>query len=187
MNGSDDSEVVVHSNDVDAPVILLVPHKWHLEEKQESPIQRLPSPIAQSPSDDLCDSLSSILDSNHVVMSDDHDVSIPSFSDNATHLTVIASSPSVLHHLLNQLSSQPTITPIISCSVGSTCRCYSQSLPSTQLITWMSRSLWCPPPLDSYSLISVTSRYISIPTILPLQSDSLIFTATSTDESLSLV
>ena len=188
MNDSDDSEIVVHSNDVDAPVILLVPHKWHLEEKQASSIQLLPSPIAQYPPEDRpYDSFRSSQDPVEHLVSEDSNIPVPSIPNDTTHLTVIASSPAVLHQLLNTLPSQPTLTPILSLSASSTYHYFPQSLPSAHMITWMSRSAWCPPPLDTYSLIAVTSRYVSIPVILPLQPDSLLFTATSTEDSLSLV
>ena len=188
MNDSDDSEIVVHSNDVDAPVILLVPHKWHLEEKQVSSIQLLPSPIAQYPPEDRpSDSFKSPQYPLSHDVSEDISILVHSIPNDTTHLTVITSSTAVLHQLLNTLSSRPTLTPILSLSASSTCHCFPQSLPSTHVMTWMSRSIWCPPPLDTYSLIAVTSRYVSIPLILPLQPDSLVFTATSAEESLSLV
>lgn len=50
MRTSDDSEVVVHSNDVDAPVLLLVPHTWHLEDKDYMPVLPDPAPLVVSPS-----------------------------------------------------------------------------------------------------------------------------------------
>lgn len=188
MNDSDDSEIVIHSNDVDAPVILLVPHKWHLEEKQVSSIQFLPSPIAQYPPGDRpSDSFQSPQYPLSHDVSEDISILVRSIPNDTTHLTVITSSTAVLHQLLNTLSSRSTLTPILSLSASSTFHCFPQSLPSTHVMTWMSRSVWCPPPLDTYSLIAVTSRYVSVPLILPLQPDSLLFTATSTEESLSLV
>lgn len=50
MRPSDDSEVVVHSNDVDAPVLLLVPHTWHLEDKDYTPVLPDPAPLVVPPS-----------------------------------------------------------------------------------------------------------------------------------------
>lgn len=50
MSARDDSEVVVHSNDVDAPVLLLVPHTWHLEAKAFAPVLPDPEPCTVAPS-----------------------------------------------------------------------------------------------------------------------------------------
>ena len=168
-------------------MILLVPHKWHLEEKQVVPIQPLPYPIAQHPPEGHHDSIIPTYDRNIHISLEDIQTLAHSIPNDTTHLTMIVSNPDIIHQLLNTLPSRPTLIPIISSLAGSTCFCFPQSLLSTHLIGWMSRSTWCPPPLDNYSLIAVTSRYISIPLILPLQSDSLLFTATSAEESLSLV
>ena len=35
----------MHSNDVDAPVLLLVPHTWHLEAKDFAPVLPDPAPF----------------------------------------------------------------------------------------------------------------------------------------------
>ena len=106
MNDSDDSEIVVHSNDVDAPVILLVPHKWHLEEKQVSSIQFLPSPIAQYPPGDRpSDSFQSPQYPLSHDVSEDISILVRSIPNDTTHLTVITSSTAVLHQLLNTLLS----------------------------------------------------------------------------------
>ena len=40
----------MHSNDVDAPVLLLVPHTWHLEDKDFAPVLPDPEPRTVVPS-----------------------------------------------------------------------------------------------------------------------------------------
>lgn len=51
---SDETEIVVHADSLDAPVLLLVPHKWHLESKtpvmvdEIAPKSPLQPPMEQS-------------------------------------------------------------------------------------------------------------------------------------------
>lgn len=53
---SDETEIVVHADSLDAPVLLLVPHKWHLESKTPMVIDEIPakSPVRPSMEQSHC-------------------------------------------------------------------------------------------------------------------------------------
>lgn len=194
---SDETETVVHSNDIDAPVILLIPHSWHLEEKEPQPINPLPSPSPSLPSPSTTTTTTTslpslfptIYKSSFSAPSGDTQAlqqlanSLPS---DLTHLTIITSNPSDIPVILASLD-RPVCTPILTTTTGSSCYCLPRSVPSTKRISWRSRSCWCPPPIYEYSAIGVSGRYLSIPAVLPIQPDHLMYTSASLQEAMDVV
>ena len=57
------------------------------------------------------------------------------------------------------------------------------SLSSPRLLAWFSRTNWCAPVLSHYSSISVEGRWISMPMVLPIESDTLLNCNHSVEEA----
>ena len=200
-HSSDETETVVHSNDIDAPVILLVPHSWHLEDKEPQPINLLPSPSPSLPSPSpttpttvipttaLPSLLPTLYKQSLSAPSGDTQAlqqlaaSLPS---DLTHLTILTSNSNDIPIVLASLN-RPVCAPIITAAAGQFCYCIPQVVPSTKRISWRSRSCWCPPPIYEYSTIGVSGRYFSIPAVLPVQPDHLLYTSASMQEAMEVV
>lgn len=74
---------------------------------------------------------------------------------------------------------------IFSSSVGSPILTIDDHPAS--LLTWKSRSCWCPPAVASYSLIQRASRFFSMPWILPVEADSLVYACASVSDAMARV
>ncbi|KAK8815717.1 hypothetical protein WA538_004841 [Blastocystis sp. DL] len=181
----DSTQVIVHSNDIDAPVILLVPLAWHLEPKAPPSIIPLPTPISAHPPTIpiphhsprvLHASFASSLSHLQTLVS-----TFPPFS----RIALVAAHFAAIEELLRLLPSPPVITPIISAGVGDSLLCFPQSFPREKLVSWQSRSCWCPPPAGRYAMIEQAERYFSFPTVLPLDPTSTLLLVDSAEAAMS--
>lgn len=74
---------------------------------------------------------------------------------------------------------------IFSSSVGSPI--FTIDDHPASLLTWKSRSCWCPPAVASYSLIQRAGRFFSMPWILPVEADSLMYACASVSDAMARV
>lgn len=108
---------------------------------------------------------------------------LPPFS----RLTVIAARFAAMEELLRLLPSVPAITPLISAGLGDTLVCFPQSFPREKLVSWQSRSCWCPPPAGRYAMIEQAGRYFSFPTVLPLDAATAVLLVNTPEAAMSEV
>ena len=57
------------------------------------------------------------------------------------------------------------------------------SLSMPRLFAWFSRTNWCAPVLSHYSSIAVEGRWVSMPMVLPIESDTLLNCNHSVEEA----
>ena len=57
------------------------------------------------------------------------------------------------------------------------------SLSTPRLLAWFSRTNWCAPVLSHYSSIAVEGRWVSMPMVLPIESDTLLNCNHSVEEA----
>ncbi len=186
---------------MDAPVILLVPHTWHLEPKEWTAITPLPPPLAVTSSERRVISPRTSFaliheDSQRVQGSVEETALWLQQATTAQSVTLIL-PPSVEPSRL--LSCLPASSPLLcvqwfliihrqiifSSSVGSPILTIDDHPAS--LLTWKSRSCWCPPAVASYSLIQRASRFFSMPWILPVEADSLVYACASVSDAMARV
>lgn len=187
---------------MDAPVILLVPHTWHLEPKEWTAITPLPPPLAVTSSERRVISPRASFalihneDSQRVQGSVEETALWLQQATTAQSVTLIL-PPSVEPSRL--LSSLPASSPLLyvqwflmtlrqiifSSSVGSPI--FTIDDHPASLLTWKSRSCWCPPAVASYSLIQRAGRFFSMPWILPVEADSLMYACASVSDAMARV
>lgn len=186
---------------MDAPVILLVPHTWHLEPKEWTAITPLPPPLAVTSSERRVISPRTSFaliheDSQRIQGSVEETALWLQQATTAQSVTLIL-PPSVEPSRL--LSCLPASSPLLcvqwfliihrqiifSSSVGSPILVIDDHPAS--LLTWKSRSCWCPPAVASYSLIQRTGRFFSMPWILPVEADSLVYACASVSDAMARV